>query len=230
MLTSLTACDPNGLPTYPPTTPETTRSHKTAKESPTHAPTIAEDNETGGTEKSDKLPIYVPSESQPPTLSSDERDERHREEAIKVYLEYQKLETMLLSQDKISGEPPWLKKYAMDEFYTYMLAQFDRMDEATYRFEEGAEGKTTIRVKTDHVNETAVYDDEGNYQERAAVVILLVCTDMTKVNVVDKKTGKPIRKASYSLRQVWLQHTLERTGEPFRIDGMKLTRVPKCPF
>ncbi len=156
------------------------------------------------------------------TPDSDEVEEkRYAKEATKDFLEYQKLETKMLSQNKTSGEPPWLKKYTAGDFYPSIRKRIDRMNKVTYRFEEGAEAKIANRTRKHDVLATR---KDGKKQVQ---VTLRVCSDMTKVNVVDKKTGKPIRKASLVYRVVWMSGVAEG---PYKVVRSQSYSVRECPF
>ncbi len=201
MFGSLTACGLTG-----PTTEGPTRVEESAT-APEEAPTQAEEPGSGTESAGDP--------GTEPNGGEQDSAKELAEEAAKVYMEYQKLETEMLTRDKTVGEPPWLKKYAAGDFYTTMLAQIDKNSEAAFRFEGNAAEKTATRGRS-----------HQSPKDTESQVSLEVCADMTKVDVLEKDSGKLLRKASGVYRVV----KMKRIDGSFKIIRSKSKAVSKCPF
>ncbi len=148
------------------------------------------------------------------TTGSDAKGKQIAGEAINAYKEFETLEIKLLSRNRTIGEPSWLKKYTTGRFYTVFRKEIKESNERTFRYET----KTIDLLKT-HARARVPKDNR-------TLALLQVCTDLTKANLVDKKTGKKLRKASFMYREL----EMIRIAGSFKIRDGKTRVVKECPF
>ncbi len=136
-------------------------------------------------------------------------------EAFKVYQAFQTRQLEMETRDKNPENPDWLAKYATGGFYDDMLTQIKKNNEHKYRLADDAVTKTETRVQP---------LPKPNHKD--ALVTLQTCTDMSKVNVVEKGTGKPLQKGAIVMSLL----EMKRADGSLKIFKSKSGTVPKCPF
>ncbi len=136
-------------------------------------------------------------------------------EALKVYKKFQTRQLEMETRDKNPENPDWLEKYTTGGFYDDMLTQIKKNNEHKYRLADDAVTKTETRVQP---------LPKPNHKD--ALVTLQTCTDMSKVNVVEKGTGKPIKEGAIVMSIL----EMKRVDGSLKIFKSKSGTVPKCPF
>ncbi len=204
LIGSLTACNPMGPAV------------ETAQ--PTDQTPAAQAENTESNTEPDTSSIAQPGTNPSADSSSDEERVKQGklfEEGKTVYLDFQKRELEMGAKDKNPANPEWLSKYVTKSYYGKVLDQIKSNNASTYRLADDAfdKAKTTMR---------RVQKPEDN----KADVALEACVDMTQVDLIDKATGKPIKKANLAYRYVQLKRA-DGTLKVYKIDNKA---VSKCPF
>ncbi len=206
LIGSLAACGLDGPATEGPT--PMYGSATTPEQSQPQEADPTQSGDAGSETEAASTPVTEPS-------GSEQGDQQElTDEAVKVFREYQKAEIGMLTQDKSPRAPAWLKKYGTGKFYTDMLGVIAKHNEATYRLEEDAPSKIVSSVRP-----VASPGDKG-------VVMIESCTDFTRTQVVEKSTGKPIKKGAL----IFQQAKMKRTYKTIKIFESKSDVIDKCPF
>ncbi len=207
MFGSLTACGLTGPAADAPSPVEESAT------APEEAPTPAEEPGSG-TEEPGSGNESASNPGTEPTGNEQGENKELLDEAEKIFREYHKAAIEMLTLNKSPRGPDWLKKYGTGKFYTDMLGVIAQHNKANYRLEDGAAKKITAKVRS-----IQSPGDEG-------VIKIEACTDMTRANVVDKSTGKQIKKAAF----IFQEAKMKRVYKTFKIFRSKSTTVTKCPF
>ncbi len=200
-LSSLTAC---GIPDL--IRPDPTISEETTS-APEPQPTKLE---TTQTEESTSID---PTTEQTTTGQADQK--QLFDEAVITYSEFQKQELALMVQGKSPRMPAWLSKYTTGEYLSILVAQIMNLNTAENRLADDTAAKTKIDMRP--------YLAPDNAE---AEVALEVCLDMRKADVVQKSTGKPVRKGVLAHRRVFMK----RDNGSLKIFEGETKNVSKCPF
>ncbi len=200
-LSSLTACSITNLIRPDPTISEETTS------APEPEPTKLETTQTEESTSTD------PTTEQTATKQADQK--QLFDEAVITYSEFQKHELDMMIRGKSPRMPAWLSKYTTGKYLSILVVQIMNLNTAENRLADDAAKKTRTDIRP--------YLAPDNAE---AEVALEVCLDMRKADIVQKSTGKPVRKGVLAYRRVFMK----RDNGSLKIFEGETKNVSKCPF